>query len=304
LPKAKKPRKDGKPNGWPRFKSRHRATPAFYLANQSLKFDEHNVKIPKCPDTWVNMTEALRFQGKVMAGRVSFSGGYWWLSVQVDIDYTPPEALPDTVGVDLGIKYLAVTSDGQVFNNPKPLVKAQKKLRKLQRKLDRQRRANNPSNYKEDGTAKRGVSWVYSNNMKETELKVTRLHQRIANIRADASHKMTSDIATSYGVIGVEDLNVKGMMANRKLSKALADASLFEKRRQLTYKAQWNGGEVVPVDRWFPSSKTCNECGWINTELTLSDRHWVCPECNTRHDRDGNAAKNIRDEAIRILTNE
>lgn len=298
-----KPRKDGRPHFWPRFKRRGKAVPSFYTKNQTIKFQGHNFQFDKGRVGWVNMTEKFRFSGnKIMGGRISYRSGYWWLSVQVEVDHEMPEHNSDAVGVDLGIKYLAVTSDGEVFDNPKALQKAQRKLRRLQRKLDRQRRANNPDNYNEDGTVKRGVEWVTSNGMKETERQITKLHYRIACIRNEASHQMTTRIAKEYGVIGVEDLNVKGMLKNGKLSKALSDAALSEKRRQLTYKAEWNGGVVIPVDRWFPSSKTCNGCGWINTELKLSDRQWTCQNCGKVNHRDGNAAENIRDEAIRILT--
>lgn len=302
-PKNWKGRKDGKPFGWPRFKSRHRTTPSFYLANTALKFDGHNFQFDKKRVGWVNMTEPLRFEGKVMGARVSYLHKQWWLSVQVEMDHEVPKHNDDVVGVDLGIKYLAVTSDGEVFENPKAFERMQRKLRRLQRKLDRQRRANNPGNYNEDGTAKKGMKdWVVSNKMKQTEKQIAKLSYRIACIRNEASHQMTTSLARSYGVIGVEDLNIQGMQQNGRIAKAISDAALYEKRRQLEYKAEWNGGIVVPVDRWFPSSKLCNGCGEINPDLKLSDREWTCQNCGKVNDRDGNASENIRDEAIRILT--
>lgn len=306
LPKAIKPRKDKRPNGWPRFKARNHTTPAFYLANIALKFDGHNVQFDKRRVGWVNMAEPLRFSGKIMGARVTYKGGHWWLSVQVEVDHEIPTRKPDAVGVDLGIKYLGVTSDGVLYENPKALYKEAKRLRKLQRKLDRQRRANNPDNFNEDGTIKKGIKleWVKSEKQKRAEAAITKLHARIANIRREAAHEMTTDIATTYGVIGVEDLNIKGMLQNGRLAKAISDSSMYEKRRQLEYKAVWNGGQVVPVDRWFPSSKTCSGCGAINAELTLSVREWTCDNCGNVNHRDGNAAVNIRSEALRLLSDD
>lgn len=292
-PAGWKPRKDGKPFGWPRFKSRNKNAPAFYQANTCLKFNEHLVQIQKCPGL-VNMAEALRFDGKVMGARVSYHAGYWWLSVYVQIDHEVPQHNGDVVGVDLGIKYLAVTSDGQIFENPKPLAASQRKLRRLQRKLDRQSKKND--NGEMLPAKEQGQNWH------KTNQQINKLHFRIANIRKEASHQMTTQLAQQYGVIGLEDLNIKGMLKNKHLSQAISDAALFEKRRQLTYKAEWNGGVTVPVNQWFASSKLCNGCGEINPDLKPSDREWKCKNCGKLNHRDGNAAENIRDETIRILT--
>lgn len=294
-------RKDKRPVGYPDFKNKFRTTPSFYVSNSFIKIDGHLVRFDKGRVGWVNMTEALRFDGRILGGRISYQQGYWWLSLQFDIRYEIPTHAGNAVGVDLGITYLGVTSDGKEYYNPKALKQAQAKLRRLQRKLDRQRRANNPDNFNENGTAKRKVKWITSNKMRRTKRQITKLNAKIANIRQDASHKMTTEISREYAIIGVEDLNIKGMMKNHRLAQAIADAALFEKRRQLTYKAERQGGVVVPVSRWFPSSKTCNECGYLNPKLTLSIRFWKCPECGTEHHRDGNAAKNIRAEALRIL---
>lgn len=300
-PKGWKPRKDGRPYGWPTFKPRYRTIPAFYQANISMKFYDYTVKLPIIGE--VNMTEPLRFEGKVLAGRVSYSQGHWWLSVQVECDIDFDHSSNKAVGVDLGIKYLAVTSDGEFYENPRAFVKAQTELRKYQRKLDRQRRANNSDNYNDDGTVKKGPKeWTISGKMRITEAKITKLHAKVANTRLDASHKLTTDLASNYGIVCLEDLNVKGMMQNRKLSKAISDAALYEKRRQLEYKVDERGGTVVFIDQWFPSSKKCNGCDWINVELTLSDRSWTCQECGQINERDENAALNIHDEGLRILS--
>lgn len=280
-PEGWKPRKDGKPFGWPRFKSRDKTTPSFYQANICIKFDGNLVKIQKCSD-WVNMAEPLRFDGKVMGARVSYRANHWWLSVQVEIEQEIPKHNSDAVGVDLGIKYLAVASDGQIFDNPKPLAAAQRKLARFQRSFARMEKG--------------GKNWH------KMKAKIAKLHFRVANIRNEASHQMTTELARQYGIIGVEDLNIKGMLKNKRLSKAISDAGLYEKRRQLEYKAAWNGGVVIPISRWFPSSKICNNCGSSKVDLTLSDREWTCQNCGSVNHRDGNASLNIRDEALRILT--
>lgn len=296
-------RKDGRPEGWPRFKSRNKSTPSFYLHNDSLHFDNHNFWFDKARVGWVNMAETLRFNGRVLGGRISYKQGYWWLSVQVEIERDIPQHNNQAVGVDFGLKYLAVLSEGKPFDNPRVLSKTQARLRRLQRKLDRQRRANNPNNYNENGTAKKGHrEWIVSNKMRETEHQITKLHARIANLRQEITHQMTTELANKFGIICIEDLNISGMLKNGKLAKHIADAGWYEKRRQLEYKALERGGVVVIIDKWFPSSKLCSNCGYKNVSLTLDVRQWDCPECGQYNHRDGNAAINIRDEGLRILT--
>lgn len=279
-PKDWKPRKDGKPFGWPKFKRKFKSKPAFYQANQSLRLDEYSVRLPKAG--WVNMTEPLRFEGRIMSGRVSYYANHWWLSVSVEVEHEIGNHNDSVVGIDMGIKYLAVTSDGAIYDNPKAFYRMQRKLRRLQRSFSRMEKQ--------------------SNNWHKMKKKIAKLHFRVASIRNEASHQMTTELAQKYGIIGIEDLNVKGMVKNKNLAKAVSDAGMFEKRRQLSYKSDWNGGITVAVDRWFPSSKTCNKCDWLNVTLKLSDRKWTCGGCGEVIERDGNAAKNIRDEAIRTLS--
>lgn len=303
-PKDWKGRKDGQPFGWPRFKGRHNSTPSFYCVGSALKTGDHFLKLPNLKSE-INMSEPLRFQGKINSARISYRGGYWWASFSVDMPYEPePHASDKAVGIDLGIKYLALTCDTDgvyaELPNLKPYYKHEQKLARLQRKLDRQRRANNPDNYNEDGTVKTGCKWVKGSNERKTEKQLAKVSQRIANIRKEQTHEWTSQLANEYSLICLEDLNIKGMMKNRKLSKAIGDAALYEKRRQLEYKAKWNGGQVSIVDRWFPSSKACGECGEVNSELKLSDRVWICDNCGSTNERDRNAAKNILNEGIRL----
>jgi putative transposase len=281
-PAGFKPRKDGKPFGWPRFKSRHRDTPAFGLANNGgMKFDENQVVILRCPDGPVNMAESLRYEGRVLAGRVSYTGGHWYLSVQVEVADLPQTAdRSKSVGIDLGIRYRAATSDGVIYTNPKATANHQRKLARLQRSLARMTRGG--ANY-----AKR-------------KAEIAKLHERIGNVRREHAHVLTTELVGEYGLIGVEDLNVKGMVRNRKLAKAISDAGMYQVRQQLEYKAASIGGQVIVVDRWFASSKICSACGEQVAQLSLSVREWVCPVCGAQHERDGNAAINIRNEAVRL----
>lgn len=279
-PAGWKQRKDGKPFGWPRFKSRDKAKPVFGLDSRKVRCSEHSVRIIRCPDGPVNMTQKLRFDGKIMSGRVSYQAGHWYLSVAVEVAHETPEHDGPAVGVDLGIKHLAVTSDGTVYDNPKALDRYERKMRLLQRHLSRQ--------------TKGGANW------KKTKEQIARLHQRIANIRRDALHKMTTELTETYSVVAIEDLNVAGMVKNHRLARAVSDAGMFEARRQLTYKARWKGGQVVLVDRWYPSSHLCNACGHKQS-FELSVRFWICDACGSENHRDGNAALNIRDEGLRLL---
>ncbi len=274
--KSGKHRKDGKRVGFPKFKSRKRGYGSFYLSNDKFTVDGHWIRVPKLG--WVNMTEPLRFEGNIMSARISERAGYWFVSIQVQLP-APVRQVPDRVlGVDLGIKALAVDSDGEVFENQKHLAAAQKKLRRLNRWLARKQKGS-----KNWHTAKR---------------KLARLHLRIANLRADATHKLTTRLAQKARTIALETLNVVGMLKNHKLARAIADAAFSEMVRQLGYKAV----QVVRVDPFYPSSKTCNECGHSNPDLTLADRVWACPACGTVLERDVNAARNIRDEGIRLVS--
>jgi len=273
-PAGWKPRKDGKPFGWPRFKARDNTTPAFGLANNGgIRCTGHQAQIQRCPGP-VNMAEELRFDGRILSGRVTYIAGHWYLAVAIELPDPQPEPLPGRVGVDLGIKSLAVTSDGVIYENPKHLRGSQRKLAHLQREFSRRQKG--------------------SHNWAKTKAKITRLHARIGNQRREVLHEMTTDLVRTYGTVVVEDLNVSGMLQNHHLAQAVSDASFGEIRRQLEYKASAFGSKVVIADRWYPSSKTCNDCGQI-VELTLAERTWTCPRCGVIHDRDLNAARNLRD---------
>jgi putative transposase len=280
LPKLKHPRKDGEEGGFPRFKSKKRDRLSFYLANDKFAVDGHTIRIPKLGA--VNMTEALRFQGKILSAVISYRAGWWFVSISVDVEQEVPTHSGGAVGIDLGIKALATCSDGVVFENQKHYRKSLGRIKGLSKGLSR----------KVEG----------SQNWWKNTRKLARAHFRVASQRQDNLHKMTTHLSRTYALIGLEDLNTKGMLANHRLAQAVSDASFFEVQRQLIYKTEQYGGYVQLVSRWYPSSKTCHVCGWIKEDLTLNDRQWRCEQCGVVNARDVNASLNIRDEALRLIT--
>jgi putative transposase len=267
-----------KEKGYPKFKSRYSPDQGFYVHNRQMSLEGHTVTLPVFGA--VNMAEPLRYTGKIMGGRITKRAGKWHLCVQVEDGEEPPPMRDGApVGVDLGLKTLAITSDGDEYANPRYYQKAQKQLARLQRIAARKKRGSKRS--------------------ERVKLKVQRLHERVANMRADAIHKMTDDVTERYSLVALEDLSVKGMQRGQ-MSKSVSDAAFGEIGRQMEYKAQWRGGRVVRVGRFFPSSKACHVCGTLNGDLKLDDRVWTCSGCGAVLDRDYNAAVNIRDEAIRI----
>ncbi|NEP89506.1 MAG: IS200/IS605 family element transposase accessory protein TnpB [Okeania sp. SIO2C2] len=197
----------------------------------------------------------------------------WYLSLAFEFTPTSTEKITDVVGVDLGVKTLATLSTGEVFNSVKPYRKAQNKLAKLQRQVSRKVK--------------------HSRNWYKAVIKLAKQHRRVANIRKDALHKLTTYLAKNHGSVVIEDLNVSGMLANHKLAKSIADQGFYEFRRQLEYKCQWYGSELVVVDKFFPSSKTCSNCGHVQ-DMPLSLRTYDCPDCGLSIDRDLNASINLR----------
>ncbi len=198
----------------------------------------------------------------------------WYVSVTVEMEIgspKPPSGGP--VGVDLGVKTLATLSDGTMYSSPRALEKRLRKLRKLSRSLSRKKRG--------------------SKNQERARLRLARLHLRVFNIRQDTLHKITTYLAKNHSQIVIEDLCVSGLLKNRRLSRVIADVGFYEFRRQLEYKCEWYGSELVVAPRFYPSSKRCSACGNIKSDLTLSDRVYVCTECGLEMDRDLNAACNL-----------
>jgi putative transposase len=233
------------------------------------------IKLPRIG--WIKMREELMFKGKPLSVTVSRVADRWFASVNVEIEHEVPKNHGGVVGVDLGVKTLATCSDGRTFDGPRALRKNLKKLQRLSRSHSR----------KVKGSA----------NRRKAQMKLARMHARISNIRKDALHKMTTELTKSSSVIGIESLNVRGMMKNRKLARAIADIGMYEASRQFDYKAALYGCQIFEADRWFPSSKTCHVCEHVLDELNLSVRQWDCPKCGTTHDRDGNASMNLKNLA-------
>jgi len=258
--------------GFPRFKSKKRNRLVFHLEVDTIALNENKVRIPKLG--WVRMCQSLRFNGRLV-GTVAISeqAGKWYASFTVEIEApNPDEKQVQEVGIDLGVKTLATTSDGREYENPRHGKQLEKLLARAQRQLAHKKPA--------------------SKRWQKAKLRVQRIHKRIAHRRTDAIHQATSRICGKYDTVYLEDLNISGMMQNHCLARAVADAAMREFRRQVEYKERWRGGAVGFVDRWFPSSKLCSICGCINDELTLADREWDC-DCGAHHLRDVNAAINI-----------
>lgn len=258
---------------YPQFKKKG-VHDSFYIGNDHIKIAGKKIKLPKLG--WVRMREALRFSGKVISATVSRTVDKWFVSLNVELDQLPTPCKSQAgVGVDLGVKRLATMFDGTAseVQGPRPLKRLQSKLKHLQRQLSRKRKG--------------------SANRNRAKIKVSRLHYRIACIRQDALHKLTSKLTQNYRAIAIEDLNVKGMIANHKLARAISDMGFHEFRRQLEYKAQMRGNHLKIVDRLFPSSKTCSGCGKIKKTLELGDRVFKCEDCEMEMDRDLNAAINL-----------
>lgn len=251
----------------------------FSLTNDQFTVDGCRLRIPNLG--WVRMRESLRFTGKILSATVSRAADRWFVSIAVDTQedsHLPKAENQGAVGVDLGVSALATLSTGEVVTGPKPHKALSGRLKRLSRSLSR----------KEKGSA----------NRQKAKVKLSRLHARIANIRQDALHQLTTTLTSRFHTIGIEDLNVKGMVKNRHLSRAIADMGFYEFRRQLEYKAQLRGGLVVVADRFYPSSKTCSACGGKVGELPLALRAWTCPDCGECHDRDVNAAINLKNRAV------
>ena len=264
--------------GFPKFKSRHNPSQSFGVRG-GVEVTETHIRLPKVG--WLRLMEhgylPTAKRARILSATVSSQdhGASWYVSVQVEEEVPEPEvATGKAIGIDLGIKSLAVLSDGTVYENIRPLRSVERRIGRLSRELARRRQG--------------GKNWL------RTKARLNRAHAKARNVRQHWLHQISSEtVAKRPRAIVMEDLNVKGMTANRHLARAISDLGMSELKRQVAYKAAWNGVEFILADRWEPSSKACSHCGVIRERLDLAERVFVCPDCGFALDRDLNAALNL-----------
>jgi putative transposase len=262
---------------FPKFKHRgHKQS--WTTDEQSIKIEGKKIRLPKIG--WIKMREALRFVGKIIQVTISRTAHRWFVSITVDTEDTEAvdTSTPPVVGIDVGINTLATLSDGTKYDNPRPLKRYERKLRREQRKLSRK--------------------VLLSNNWFKQKRRVQRIHYKIACIRSDAHHKTTTEIISTASAIGIETLKVTNMLKNRKLAKALSDSALGGFLSKLKSKAEAQGILIIEAPQFFASSKTCSNCGHKKKDLTLSERMYHCSVCQYQEDRDINAAINLSHLAV------
>ncbi|MDN4607004.1 RNA-guided endonuclease InsQ/TnpB family protein [Sporosarcina highlanderae] len=268
---------------YPKFKSRKKSKLSFYNDTSKLKVKKKLVLIEKVG--WIKTSEQIPIGVAYINPRISFDNKYWYISVGIEQEFEQPKLTDEVVGIDLGIKELAICSNGQEFKNinkTEKIIKTEKRLRRLQRSVSRKYEMN-----------KEGTRFVKTSNIIKLEQKIQHLHRRLTNIRINHIHQSTNAIVkTKPSKVVMEDLNVIGMMKNRHLSKAIANQKLKEFSRQMEYKCEKYGIGFTKADRFYPSSKICSSCGTIKKDLKLSDRVYSC-ECGLKIDRDMNAALNL-----------
>lgn len=266
---------------FPRFKSRKNKNK--FTVPQHTKVVDGRIYAPKFK-SGIKVNIHREIKGEVGKFTISKTPtGKYFVSILTEQEYTPSKKTNKSIGIDLGLKDFAITSDGIKYKNNRYTKRYERQLKKAQQHLSRKQKG--------------------SNGFEKQKLKVAKIHEKITNTRQDVLHKVSNDIVSNYDVICLEDLNVKGMIKNRKLSKHIADASWGTFVRFVEYKADWNNKTVVKINRWYPSSKTCSVCGYINQDLNLSIREWTCKNGH-KLDRDLNASQNILKEGLKIYGEE
>ena len=261
---------------YPKFKRKHDKQSIRYP--QRFKFSTNTIYLPKVG--WVKCVYHRNIEGKAKNVTVSKTKtGKFFASIQCEMEVAQPVQRADSVGIDLGIKHFAVLSTGEKIDNPKHLKRSERRLKIRQRRLSRK---------------------VKGSNSRAKQRQVVALtHEKVANQRRDFHHQFSRYIVDNFGLIGMETLNIKGMVKNHNLAKSIVDAGWGQAVQFVTYKANFANAEIVRHDRFFASSKTCSDCGAINQSLVLSERMWVCASCGTVHDRDTNAAVNLKPKLLR-----
>jgi putative transposase len=265
---------------FPKFKSKKSRNS--FKVPQFVRLENEKLKIPKFKEP-IDLILHRTFKGIIKQATISKTPtNEYFVSILVETEHNKFEKTGKSVGIDLGIKDFVVTSEGYKYKNNRYTKTYERLLKKRQQHLSRKTKG--------------------SNKYEKQRLKVAKLYKKITNSRLDNLHKVSTELIKKYDTIILEDLNVKGMVKNHKLSKHISDASWSKFIELLTYKAEWNDKNIVKIDRFFPSSKTCNHCGYINQNLDLSIREWTCPSCNTKLDRDLNASKNILNEGYKLIS--
>ena len=271
-------------NGYPNFKSK-RGKNSYRTNGRNIHLDQDSkmIKIPKVG--WIKFRDKSNFSGLTKINNITISkisSGKYFASISAEVDITALAKTKKSCGIDLGLKYFCILNDGTKFENPKFLVRSEKRLRLLQKSLNRK---------------------VYdSKNYEKARIKLAKFYEHIVNCRKDYLHKISIFLVKNYDIVCAETLRVKNMIKNHKLAKAISDVSWYEFYRQLEYKCSWHDKKIIKIDAYFASSQTCSNCGYKNSDVkNLDVREWTCPECSKHHDRDINAATNILNKGLYLI---